>query len=80
MFEPVHGSAPTIAGKGIANPMGAVLAAAMMLSHLGLSDEAQRMEDSVHAAIRERKTTADLGGSLGTHEAGDWLARRAESA
>ncbi len=80
MFEPVHGSAPTIAGKGIANPMGAILAAAMMFSHLGRRDEAQRMRSAVRAAIREGKTTADLGGSLGTREAGDWLARKAESA
>lgn len=80
MFEPVHGSAPTIAGKGISNPMGAVLAAAMMLSYLGLSDEAQRMESAVRAAIREGKTSADLGGTLGTREAGDWLARKAASA
>jgi 3-isopropylmalate dehydrogenase len=80
MFEPVHGSAPMIAGKGIANPMGAVLAAAMMFSHLGLSEETRRLETAVRDAIREGKTTADLGGSLSTREAGDWLARRAESA
>ncbi len=80
MFEPVHGSAPQIAGKGVANPMGAVLAAAMMLSYLGLVEESRQMEKAVRAAISEGKTTADLGGSLGTREAGDWLARRAESA
>jgi 3-isopropylmalate dehydrogenase len=80
MFEPVHGSAPQIAGKGIANPMGAVLAAAMMLSYLGLSAEAQRMDRAVRSAIRESKTTPDLGGALRTSEVGDWLARRAESA
>lgn len=80
MFEPVHGSAPLIAGQGIANPMGAVLAAAMMFAHLGLPEEAQRMESAVRAGIRAGKTTADLGGSLGTREAGDWLAKKAESA
>lgn len=80
MFEPVHGSAPQIAGKGIANPMGAVLAAAMMLSYLGLSAEARRMDGAARSAIREGKTTPDLGGSLGTREAGDWLARQIESA
>ncbi|MDE3169893.1 MAG: isocitrate/isopropylmalate dehydrogenase family protein [Acidobacteriota bacterium] len=80
MFEPVHGSAPLIAGKGIADPMGAVLAAAMMLTYLGLTNESRRMEHAVRAAIREGKTTPDLGGSLGTAEAGDWLARKAESA
>jgi 3-isopropylmalate dehydrogenase len=80
MFEPVHGSAPQIAGKGIANPMGAVLAAAMMLSYLGLSTEARRMDGAVRAAIREGKTTPDLGGSLGTRELGDWLTLKVESA
>ncbi len=74
MFEPVHGSAPTIAGKNIANPMGAALAAAMMFSYFGWAAEAQRIEDAVRSAIREGKTTADLGGPLGTREVGDWLA------
>jgi 3-isopropylmalate dehydrogenase len=74
LFEPVHGSAPTIAGKNIANPMGAVLAAGMMFSYFGWTVEAQRIEDAVRAAIREGKTTADLGGPLGTREVGDWLA------
>jgi 3-isopropylmalate dehydrogenase len=80
MFEPVHGSAPQIAGKGIANPMGAVLASAMMLSYLGLPAEAQKLEAAVRSAIREDKTTPDLGGSLRTPEVGDWLARTVESA
>jgi 3-isopropylmalate dehydrogenase len=79
MFEPVHGSAPQIAGKGIANPMGAVLAAAMMLSYLSLPAEARRMEAAVRAAIGESKTTPDLGGSLRTREVGEWLARKVQS-
>lgn len=79
MFEPVHGSAPMIAGKGIANPVGAVLAAAMMLAHLGLRNEARRMENAVRASIRDGKTTQDLGGSLGTQDVGDWLARTVAS-
>jgi 3-isopropylmalate dehydrogenase len=74
LFEPVHGSAPTIAGKNLANPMGAVLAAGMMLAHLGLAAEARAIESAVRAAIAEGKTPADLGGSLGTREVGDWLA------
>jgi 3-isopropylmalate dehydrogenase len=74
MFEPVHGSAPDIAGKNLANPMGAVLAAGMMLDHLGWGGEAAALEDAVRAAVRAGKTTKDLGGSLGTREAGDWLA------
>ena len=74
LFEPVHGSAPGIAGKNLANPMGAILAAGMMLAHLGLAGEARAIESAVRAAITEGKTPAELGGSLGTREVGDWLA------
>ena len=74
MFEPVHGSAPTIAGRNIANPCGAILTAAMMLSHLGLADEASRIEAAVSEAVRQKKITVDVGGSLGTVEAGEWVA------
>jgi 3-isopropylmalate dehydrogenase len=74
MFEPVHGSAPTIAGKNVANPMGAVLAAGMMLDYLGWSAGASAIDRAVRQAIREGKSTPDLGGSLGTREMGDWLA------
>jgi 3-isopropylmalate dehydrogenase len=80
LFEPVHGSAPDIAGKNIANPMGAALAAAMMCAYVGWTSEAQRIEDAVRAAIRENKTTTDLGGSLNTRQVGDWLANRVASA
>lgn len=76
IFEPVHGSAPDIAGKDLANPIGAVLAGAMMCEHIGWSREARAMEAAVRAAIRERKTTKDLGGALGTRQAGDWLANK----
>lgn len=76
MFEPVHGSAPPIAGKDLANPMGAILTAAMMLSHLGLTSEAERMEAAVLEAILQRKTSADVGGSLGTKAVGEWIARK----
>jgi len=76
MFEPVHGSAPQIAGKNMANPFGAILTAAMMLAHLGMSGEAQKMEAAVLEAVRQKKTTADIGGTLGTREAGEWVARR----
>jgi isopropylmalate/isohomocitrate dehydrogenase-like protein len=65
LFEPVHGSAPDIAGKGVANPCGAILSAAMMLDHLGFAPEAQRVEDAVRAALR-RGATPDAGGSLAT--------------
>jgi 3-isopropylmalate dehydrogenase len=80
LFEPVHGSAPDIAGKNIANPMGAALAAGMMCGYIGWTAEAQAIEDAVRAAISEEKTTTDLGGSLGTRQVGDWLADRVASA
>jgi 3-isopropylmalate dehydrogenase len=80
LFEPVHGSAPDIAGKNIANPIGAVLAAGMMCDYLGWTKESRALEDAVRAAIREGKTTNDLGGTLGTREAGDWLANKVASA
>ena len=76
MFEPVHGSAPPMAGKNMANPFGAILTAAMMLNHLGLSDAADRIESAVLAAVREKRTTQDIGGTLGTIEAGKWVADR----
>jgi len=76
MFEPVHGSAPTIAGKNIANPFGAILTAAMMLNHLGLTREAEKIEAAVLEAVRKNKTTHDIGGTLGTREAGEWVAGR----
>jgi 3-isopropylmalate dehydrogenase len=76
MFEPVHGSAPPLAGKNIANPCGALLTAAMMLAHLGLAPEAQRIEAAVLEAVQQKKITPDIGGSLGTREAGDWVAER----
>jgi 3-isopropylmalate dehydrogenase len=74
MFEPVHGSAPPIAGKNMANPFGAILTAAMMLAHLGLAEEAEKIEAAVLEAVREKKTTQDVGGTLGTREAGEYVA------
>jgi 3-isopropylmalate dehydrogenase len=74
MFEPVHGSAPPIAGKNIANPFGAILTAAMMLNHLGLAGEAEKIDSGVLAAVLEKRTTQDIGGALGTREAGEWVA------
>jgi len=80
MFEPVHGSAPPIAGKNMANPLGAILTAAMMLIHLGLAREAAKIEAAVLEAIRRKKTTKDIDGSLGTREAGEWVARMVANA
>ncbi len=76
MFEPVHGSAPPIAGKNIANPFGAILTAAMMLRHLGMPGHGDRIEAAVLEAVRQKKTTQDIGGNLGTKEAGDWVAEK----
>jgi 3-isopropylmalate dehydrogenase len=76
MFEPVHGSAPPIAGKNLANPFGAILTAAMMLRHLGFAREPDGIEAAVLDAVREKKTTQDIGGTLGTREAGEWVAAR----
>ena len=76
LFEPVHGSAPNIAGKDMANPMGSALTGAMMLEYLGLDREAALIRDAARTAVREMKTTSDLGGKMGTREAGDWLAER----
>jgi len=76
MFEPVHGSAPDIAGQGRANPIGAVWSAALMLRQLGHSVQADRVERAIDAVCEEgRVLTGDLGGSASTAEVGDALAR-----
>ena len=74
LFEPVHGSAPNIAGKGIANPFGSVLASGMMLDFLGWKREAEVLREGVKEALKENVVTPDLGGSKQTVEVGDWLA------
>ena len=74
MFEPVHGSAPPIAGKNVANPFGAILTAAMMLRHLGFTEEPDKIEAAVLKGVHEKQTTEDIGGKLGTREAGQWVA------
>ena len=79
MFEPVHGSAPPIAGRNIANPFGAILTAAMMLRHLGLAKEADRIEAAVLEAVRQKKITEDIGGKLGTREAGKFICKALSS-
>ena len=76
MFEPVHGSAPPFAGKNIANPLGAISTAVLMLDYLGLGPEAKQINDAVLEAVRQKQTTKDIGGNLGTKECGDWIARR----
>jgi tartrate dehydrogenase/decarboxylase/D-malate dehydrogenase len=72
LFEPVHGSAPDIAGKGIANPLGAIWAGAMMLEHLGQSDASEAVLNAMAAALaRGDIRTRDLGGTSGTEEMAD---------
>jgi 3-isopropylmalate dehydrogenase len=73
LFEPVHGSAPNIAGKGIANPFGSVLASGMMLDFLGWHDEAELLKQSVKSALHADVTTPDLHGSKQTLEVSDYL-------
>jgi 3-isopropylmalate dehydrogenase len=75
MFEPVHGSAPPLAGKNVANPIGAILSAALMLDTLGRTEDARRIERAVEAAVHAGETTRDIGGSLGTSEAGAAILR-----
>jgi tartrate dehydrogenase/decarboxylase / D-malate dehydrogenase len=83
MFEPVHGSAPDIAGEGLANPIGALASAALMLEHLGLEEEAGRVNRAIEATTGSGLLTPDLGGVSTTREVGDavlaHLSRSSES-
>lgn len=76
LFEPVHGSAPDIAGEGKANPIGAIRCVALLLEHLEQPEAAERVEQSVAASIAAGQTTPDLGGGLKTDEVGAWIADR----
>ena len=76
MFEPVHGSAPPLAGRDEANPIGAILSAALMLDTLGRRDDAERINRAVESAVLDRDVTRDVGGKLGTKAAGDAIHRR----
>jgi isocitrate dehydrogenase (NAD+) len=77
IFEAVHGSAPDIAGKGLANPSAQIFAAAMMLDHVGELDRARRIREAVeHVIVRQGVRTRDLGGTASTQEFGDAVAKR----
>jgi 3-isopropylmalate dehydrogenase len=76
LFEPVHGTAPDIAGKGLVNPIGAILSASMMVRHLGHTEMADAIEGAVESAIRASECTRDIGGNLSTGECGDAVAKR----
>jgi len=80
LFEPVHGSAPPLAGRNVANPMGAILSAALMLESNGRAEDAKRIERAVEAAVHAGQTTGDIGGTLGTREVGDWIAAHLRTA
>jgi 3-isopropylmalate dehydrogenase len=82
LYEPIHGSAPDIAGKGIANPVGTILSAAMLLRHsLGLEKEASEIEQAVNRALDEGQHTADLGAKvpLTTAKMGEAIRDRLEA-
>jgi tartrate dehydrogenase/decarboxylase/D-malate dehydrogenase len=76
VFEPVHGSAPDIAGQGIANPLGAIWSASLMLDHLGETDGARRLMEAIETVCRDGLLTRDLGGTATTREVGDAVASR----
>ncbi len=76
LFEPVHGSAPPLAGKGIANPVGAILTSAMMLEYLGFHTLSKEIEEAVRTAVSAKETTRDLGGELSTEQAGNAIIAR----
>jgi 3-isopropylmalate dehydrogenase len=80
LFEPVHGSAPPLAGKNVANPIGAILSVALMLETNGAREESKAIEAAVEAAVREGQGTPDIGGTLGTREVGDWISKRIRKA
>jgi tartrate dehydrogenase/decarboxylase / D-malate dehydrogenase len=77
LFEPVHGSAPDIAGRHIANPIGAIWSGALMLEHLGEQEAAQRVLAAIELVCRQGPRTRDIGGSADTDEVGDAIARAA---
>ncbi len=76
LFEPVHGSAPPLAGKGVANPVGSILTAAMMLEYLGYDAASRAVEAAVRQSIEDEQMTRDLGGTLSTAEAGAAIRQR----
>jgi 3-isopropylmalate dehydrogenase len=78
MFEPVHGSAPDIAGKDLANPLATVLTVGMMSTHLGFDGVERKLIEIVRRAIEEKRCTRDVGGELGTRAVGDWVIAEAQ--
>ena len=79
MFEPIHGSAPDIAGRDIANPIGAIWSGALMLEHLGEKDAADRIVEAIEVTVREGLLTRDLGGTAGTRDVAEHIVRKVET-
>lgn len=79
LFEPVHGSAPPLAGRGVANPMAAILTGGLLLAEAGLPEAADRLERAVRAALSAGITTSDLGGDRSTDDVAAWVAAAVES-
>lgn len=79
LFEPVHGSAPPLAGKNVANPFAALLTVGALLSYLGWPEEERRIEAAITEALAQNQVTKDLGGSLSTTEAGAWIRERVKA-
>src|SRR5215472_15080380 len=73
LFEPVHGSAPPLAGKNVANPLASVLSVGMLLAHIGYPDVEGELEGIAARAVAQKQCTADVGGTLGTRAVGDWV-------
>ncbi|MGE0791955.1 MAG: isocitrate/isopropylmalate dehydrogenase family protein [Sandaracinaceae bacterium] len=80
MFEPVHGSAPPLTGKDVANPLATVLTVGMLLTHLGYEGEEAKLTELVRRAIETKHCTAEVGGTLGTRATGDWIAAQIRAA
>lgn len=77
MFEPVHGSAPDIAGKGIANPLASIWCTSMMLNHLGQAESAKAIIDAMEDVLQEKEVlTPDLGGKSTTEQVGDYICKK----
>jgi len=76
MFEPVHGSAPPLAGKDVANPLATILTVGMLLSHLGYEGEEAKLTALVREAVETGHCTREVGGELGTKATGDWIVGR----
>ncbi len=79
LFEPVHGSAPDIAGKDLANPIAALRSGAMLLEYLGDLQSASRIEDAIQETIRQGVRTRDMGGTASTRQFGDTMVRLLEA-